>query len=118
MLSNLLDRFWATKPRNVPKIELTKTGFECTEAERSHSIPWAQIEGIDAFKRDELTTDLICLEIWVSDGSLLLHEEMEGFASFRAAMEETLAISPDWFGEVMLPPFAANLRRIFPAMTG
>lgn len=68
---------------------------------------WKEVVSIEAYKRDLVTEDLICLEIKLSSHeSITLHEELKGFEEFKAIMSSQLKVNnTNWMSAVMLPPF-------------
>jgi hypothetical protein len=76
-------------------------------------VPWEEIRQIAGYKRDLLTTDLICLAV-VFEGAtermvLDLHEEMAGFRALLDELERRFPF-PDskWWSKVAFPAFAKN----------
>ena len=79
-------------------------------------VAWASVDQVVAFKRDILTTDLVCLRIQAQDTELELHEEMPGWPTALAALPSRLPGSKTaetWLHAVVQPPFAANTRVVF-----
>ncbi|MEL7682821.1 hypothetical protein AAG594_00640 [Citromicrobium bathyomarinum] len=70
--------------------------------------PLDTIESITFFKRDELTTDLICCEINANGQTHLYHEEWEGWEDLIADLEGIDGFRRDWFSKVSQPPFSAS----------
>jgi hypothetical protein len=68
---------------------------------------------VTAFKRDLLTTDLICVAIEFTDEAgtqhIELHEELEGFGQLLLLLEKNSGFVSDWREKVTLPPFEANV---------
>lgn len=67
---------------------------------------WTEISSIEAYKRDMVTQDLICLDIYLSTGIILtLHEELKGYETFKTIMHQQLSLNKDWMLSVISPPF-------------
>jgi hypothetical protein len=70
------------------------------------------VEQVAFFKRDELTTDLICCEITLSADqsarTLFLHEEVPGWNDLIALLEHLPGFDRDWWAKVAKPPFVEN----------
>ena len=68
---------------------------------------WKDAVFIEAYKRDMVTEDLICLDIGLPSGDIVtLHEELRGYNEFKIMMHSQLNLSnKDWMESVMLPPF-------------
>jgi hypothetical protein len=63
------------------------------------------VERVEFFKRDELTSDLICCEV-VVDGQLhFFHEEEIAWPDLIAQLEGLDGFRRDWFSQVSQPPF-------------
>lgn len=68
-------------------------------------LPLAKIESVTFYKRDELTTDLICCEIDLGGKIWLFHEELEGWDILVRHMAQLPGFRADWFSAVSLPAF-------------
>ena len=68
---------------------------------------WQDVSSIEAYKRDMITEDLICLDIELSLGNVYtLHEELKGFKEFNSMMQSQLCLNNEkWFIDVVQPPF-------------
>lgn len=84
-----------------------------------YAVPLAAVLCIVAFKRDMLTTDLLCLEFrYVDTAGTPMHveinEDMPGFEQVIAALERKMpGFDKDWRAKVVNPPFAQNETVIF-----
>lgn len=79
-------------------------------------IRWRNVLRIEVFKRDSLTSDLVCMRLQSVDGSVELNEEMEGWSSMLEALSIRLSgVLPKdvWFPDVVRRAFAASHRTIF-----
>jgi hypothetical protein len=99
-------------------IVTTDMDFAILRGERPvGSARWADVVEIRAYKRDELTTDLLCLDVQVKDGTTwLVHEEAPGWEEFLEEAERALpGVRPfrEWFAEVTQPALARNEKLIF-----
>ncbi|MEM6858079.1 MAG: hypothetical protein AAF559_09415 [Pseudomonadota bacterium] len=64
------------------------------------------VERVEFFKRDRITTDLICCEITCRDGRFLeWDEDMSDWRGIIALLEELSGFDRDWFAKVSQPPF-------------
>ncbi|WP_439538485.1 hypothetical protein [Sphingomonas sp.] len=57
------------------------------------------------YKRDELTTDLICCEVQTSGGRENFHEEMRGWDALIEWLTKLPDFRADWFSHVSQPAF-------------
>ncbi|GMG86374.1 hypothetical protein MNKW57_06950 [Biformimicrobium ophioploci] len=77
---------------------------------------WDECSKIVTYKDDLLTTDLICLEFELSNGTVYLaHEEQPGFEDLISALSTAFpGIDGNWYVEVMTPAFERNYRVLHP----
>jgi hypothetical protein len=76
-----------------------------------HRTPLCEIDDIDRvefFKRDEITTDLICCEISANGSNWIYHEEMLGWDEHIDTLSILPGFAKDWFVRVSQPSFAAS----------
>jgi len=81
------------------------------------SARWDAVRRIRAYKRDELATDLVSLDVELRDGTTwFVHEDTPGWDDFLEAAERALPgmrSFRSWFPEVAQPPFARCEQVIF-----
>ena len=76
------------------------------------NLPFAfsDIRKVVFYKRDELTTDLICCDVEVegSDGVVICsnHEESTNWAAWVKRLSDLPGFDTDWYAKASLPPFA------------
>ena len=64
------------------------------------------VERVEFFKRDQVTTDVICCEIALRDGRFLeWNEDMSDWPAIIASLERLPGFDRDWFARVSQPPF-------------
>jgi hypothetical protein len=66
-----------------------------------------EIERVTFYKRDEVTTDLICCDVEARGKTWVYHEEAEGWDDLLRRLEQLPTFRPDWYQAVVHPPFAA-----------
>ena len=90
------------------------TGLELQPGRR---VSWRDVVSASVFKRDFITTDLVCLGFRLRGGGYVeVNEEMEGWESFLAALPDALpGFMPqaEWLSATTLPPFQANQRSVY-----
>lgn len=92
-------------------------GFEI-DTEPPISARWGSITEIVAFKRDLLTTDLICLQFQLDDGTFVeTDEEMVGYRTFIDTVTSKFDLTPNWWSDVAFPAFKTSMATIWPAST-
>ena len=78
------------------------------------SFAWHEVDEVETFKRDLLTTDDIRLAFLVSGVWYEVSEGDAGFMPLAELMRAKLpSIDEDWYFEVMQPPFATNQRTLW-----
>jgi hypothetical protein len=78
------------------------TGFDYRER-----LPLERIDRVTFFKRDELTTDLICCDVAAADQTWFFHEDLSGRDALLRHLEQLPGFRADWYAAVAQPPFAA-----------
>ena len=82
----------------------------------------ADVQSVTMFKRDELTTDLICCEVEV-DGSNgrqvhLTHEEAPEWVAWLAEPSNLPGFDADWHAKVSQPVFEACVTEVYRRKVG
>jgi len=101
------------KPRSL-SLEASPDGFAIIGDKPDRSLDWSGVSSVHAYKRDLITTDLICLGIESDQGVWEVHEGMDGYEQFLEHFHAQLDVSPEWVLNVMLPAFETNLTQIYP----
>ena len=60
------------------------------------------------YKRDEITTDLICCDVDVAGRVWTFHEETAGWEGLIAHLTGLPGFQTDWYAGVVDPPFALS----------
>jgi hypothetical protein len=98
----------------TPHAELTSDGFAVVFPDGSRSeVRWASVIAVVTYKYDLLTSDEIVIAFEVLERPGVLQEVSEEWAGFQVLCDQLeceLGLSPDWYQEVMLPPFETNYR--------
>jgi hypothetical protein len=68
-------------------------------------LPLTEIERVTFYKRDELTTDLICCEVRVASRDWFFHEETEGWQLLLDHLAALPEFDAEWFSALSQPPF-------------
>lgn len=63
------------------------------------------IQRVTFYKRDEITSDLICCDISTHDRSWTFHEEMTEWDELIDELNALPNFARDWFASVSQPPF-------------
>lgn len=131
LLSVFIDRvlipFWARRtvekllksktqhdPRAIedPKYGTVAGGVECLRITSgkgdASELGWSEVEQVHAYKRDLLTTDLICLAFKKSgkEEYYEIHEEMAGYHDLLEVLQSRLPrFTLEWIFDVAVPAF-------------
>ena len=101
----------------VIRVQPSDDGFSAFWGDgRTEELKWSEVKRVFTYKVDCYTYDMIWLAFERSgrDGALHIREEVEGFQDLMSAMGKALPqIDPEWYFNVMQPPFAENLRVLF-----
>ena len=73
-----------------------------------HQLTHAWIEQVIFYKRDEITTDLVCCDVETGGGVWSFHEEMAGWELLLRYLEDLPDFRNDWYASVSQPPFALS----------
>ena len=68
----------------------------------------ADIRKVSFYKRDEITTDLICCDVVLGERVWTFHEELEGWDALIRYLQALPSFNSDWFASVSQPPFASS----------
>ena len=89
-------------------------GFSIVLNEVRVRLKWEDLHTALGFKRDLLTVDSICLQLFFSTGiTIELYEELPGWYQFLKRMVLVFPQTKGWEGEIVHPAFATNLRIVY-----
>ena len=90
-------------------------GFTANFKDGECTLKWVDIETIIAYKRDRMTTDCICLDVfYLSTFSFGITEDTKGWYQFLIKMSDAFPqIKRGWEMEIAQPPFKTNLTLLF-----
>ena len=78
------------------------------DAELLAGLPLADVAKVTFYKRDEVTTDLICCDVAVAGEVRTFHEELVGWDMLIEHLQMLPNFRADWFVAVSQPPFATS----------
>jgi len=78
-------------------------------------LPLSEIAAVVFYKRDEITTDLICCDVEVAGRVRTFHEEEAGWKNLIAHLAGLPGFRTDWYAEVVNPPFATSETVAYPS---
>ena len=71
-------------------------------------IPLTDVGKVTFYKRDEVTTDLVCCDGVIDDQMWSFHEELVGWDLLLDHLQKLPNFRADWFASVSQPPFATS----------
>ena len=84
------------------------TGMAAIDAKLLAELPLTDIARVTFYKRDELTTDLICCDVLVGEQVRTFHEELVGWDALIDHLQRLPNVRGDWFAAVSQPPFSIS----------
>ncbi len=71
-------------------------------------LPLSTIDAVVFYKRDEVTTDLICCDVEAQGRIWTFHEEADEWQTLVAHLSKLPGFRGDWYEAVVAPPFDAS----------
>ena len=71
-------------------------------------LPLPDITKVTFYKRDEITTDLICCDVALGEPVWTFHEELVGWDLLIDHLQQLPRFRSDWFAAVAQPAFAPS----------
>jgi len=100
-----------------PEIIAIDNGFAIVTGKGTDTVTLNEVTAIIVYKRDELTTDLVCCDIvtGTADGeqARTIHEELPGFDAVMDNFETLPGFDQRWRDKVIKPAFATNRTVIY-----
>jgi hypothetical protein len=78
------------------------------DAEVLAQLPLTDVGKVMFYKRDEVTTDLICCDVVIGEKAWAFHEELVGWDLLIDHLQRLPGFRVDWFAVVSQPPFAES----------
>ncbi len=110
-------RYRAWRLRHVTRLFVSDDAFTVVRRADALVVPWDAVLRVEAYKRDLLTVDLLCLMLTTRDSRVEIDEDMSGYSEVEAKLCKRLGISGDWKSVVLFPAFVANSTVLFDANT-
>jgi hypothetical protein len=105
---------WEIKFNDTGIFSYNALGFDIDLKGGFHSIKWTDIERLQAYKVDLLTTDEICIDIIFDNKTIIVTEETKGWYQFIDKGKSALPfINDNWEALVLETPFEYNLTTIY-----
>ncbi|MES2496997.1 MAG: hypothetical protein V4618_12855 [Pseudomonadota bacterium] len=99
------------------RIEISEDGFTVFTSDGADEVNLEDVTDISVYKRDLLTTDLICCDIEseTAKGNVVrtVHEEMDGFMELEEKLKHLPGFYRDWRTVVILPAFQENYTVVY-----
>ena len=94
--------------------EYSDNGFKIGLIDSTETIKWAEIDEINAYKKDVYAYDLVVMEIVCGKNSFSVNEETPGWFQLVIKLKEIFeSIPKDWEVNITQPPFATNFTTIY-----
>jgi len=71
-------------------------------------LPLSQVDSVVFYKRDEITTDLICCDVEIGGQVWTFHEEANGWPDLITHLSALPSFRVDWYEAVVRPPFTTS----------
>ena len=105
---------WEIKFNDTGIFSYNALGFDIDLNDGFHSIKWKDIERLQAYKADLLTTDEICIDIIFDNKTIIVTEETKGWYQFIEKVNSALPLTNEnWEALVLETPFEYNLTTIY-----
>jgi hypothetical protein len=113
LLRDLVSRLHWKRP--VISVRLSDDTVTLFEGDRPGTeFAWNDVCEVVTFKRDLGIYDDICLGFRIDERWIEISEEIEGWGALTSALRVRFPTIPDdWYGAVMLPPFAKCYRVLY-----
>jgi hypothetical protein len=105
-------------PRQPVNLHVDPNGFRVEGWGAAVDVGLDQIERVEVYKRDLMTEDQICMDIWLdrtapSPGPVSIHEDMPGFDDVLEGLERLRGFDLQWRERVLQPAFAENRTLVY-----
>ena len=105
---------WEIKYNDLGIFSYNNLGFDIDLEDGFHSIRWTDIERLEAYKADLLTTDEICIDIIFDNKTIIITEETKGWYQFIDKLTSVLpSINNNWQALVLASPYEYDLTTIY-----
>jgi hypothetical protein len=95
-------------------VYVEEDGFIFQFKAKQEKIKWEEINTIIAYKKDLLTVDLVCIEIFYNNSQIIITEEVLGWHHFVEQLRIVFPNIPiNWYNDIIIPPFATNLTILY-----
>ena len=71
-------------------------------------LPLLEVREVTFYKRDQITTDLICCDVEVGGNLWTFHEEATGWPDLIGHLSALPGFRADWYEAVVTHPFATS----------
>lgn len=105
---------WDIRFNDLGIFNYNASGFDIDLKDGFYSIKWTDVERIQAYKADLLTTDEVCIDITFNNKTIIVTEETKGWYQFIDKLKLSLPLTNDnWEAVVLDTPFEYNLTTIY-----
>jgi hypothetical protein len=105
---------WEAKYNDLGIFNYNDLGFNIKLDNELYLIKWTDIERLQAYKVDLMTTDEICMDITFNNRWIMITEETAGWYQFIERIKSALPeINNKWEASVLKSPFEYDLTTIY-----
>jgi hypothetical protein len=105
---------WITKFNDLGIFSYNTLGFDIDLKDGFYSIKWADIERLEAYKADLITTGEICIDIIFDNKTIRITEDIKGWYQFIDKLKSALPLTNnDWEALVLRSPYEYDLTTIY-----
>ena len=100
---------------HLGSIVCSEDGFSVSSGGAERTFPWSAIDSVFVYKVDLVTTDEVCLDIFIDGESMIMiSESTPGWDSFTEEMKQNFStVLQNWEQEIWQPPFETKLTLLF-----
>jgi hypothetical protein len=95
------------------QITLAEDSFTITTDKHMETVRFDALSSIVVYKRDLLTIDLLCCDIFTDGTVRTVDEGTPGFGALMKALEKLPGFDREWWERVIFPAFAENRTTVF-----
>jgi hypothetical protein len=95
------------------QITIAEDSFTIALPTQTETVRLDTVTAVVLYKRDLLTIDLICCDIFTEDLVHTVHEELTGFDNLISRLEKLPGFDREWRERVFFPAFAENRTTVF-----
>lgn len=105
---------WQWLQQDMGEFVFEEDGFRYPFKERDEKLKYSDIDRISGYKLDLMTTDEICMDIFVGEWKITFSESDRGWYQLQTRLKTAFPSIPDnWDVQIMQPPFATTFTVLY-----